>query len=151
MRFMVIVRANEDSEAGKMPSEEMLTAMGNYNEELVRAGVMLAAEGLHPSSARAPACAFSGNGRDVIDGPFAEARELIAGFWLIQVRSLGEAIEMGQARTQSIRGRIRDRDSPHLRGRGFRRRVHTRSARPGRTPARRARLTPLTHDRRSSS
>ncbi|WP_426286271.1 YciI family protein [Luteibacter sp. E-22] len=92
MRFMVIVRANEDSEAGKMPSEEMLTAMGNYNEELVRAGVMLAAEGLHPSS-KGARVRFSGNGRDVIDGPFAEARELIAGFWLIQVRSLGEAIE----------------------------------------------------------
>ena len=92
MRFMVIVRANEDSEAGKMPSEEMLTAMGNYNEELVRAGVMLAAEGLHPSSKGARE-RFSGNRRDVIDGPFAEARELIAGFWLIQVRSLDEAIE----------------------------------------------------------
>ncbi|MEZ2418311.1 YciI family protein [Luteibacter sp. RCC_6_2] len=92
MRFMVIVRANEDSEAGKMPSEEMLTAMGNYNEELVRAGVMLAAEGLHPSS-KGARVRFSGNRRDVIDGPFAEARELIAGFWLIQVRSLDEAIE----------------------------------------------------------
>ncbi len=75
-----------------MPSEEMPTAMGNYNEELVRAGVMLAAEGLHPSS-KGARVRFSGNGRDVIDGPFAEARELIAGFWLIQVRSLGEAIE----------------------------------------------------------
>jgi hypothetical protein len=92
MRFMVIVRANEDSEAGKMPSEEMLTAMGNYNEELVRAGVMLAAEGLQPSS-KGARVRFSGNRRDVIDGPFAEARELIAGFWLIQVRSLDEAIE----------------------------------------------------------
>lgn len=92
MRFMVIVRANEDSEAGKMPSEEMLTAMGNYNEELVRAGVMLAAEGLHPSS-KGARVRFSGNRRDVVDGPFAEARELIAGFWLIQVRSLDEAIE----------------------------------------------------------
>ncbi|MDQ0009151.1 hypothetical protein J2T07_001328 [Luteibacter jiangsuensis] len=92
MRFMVIVRANEASEAGQMPSEEMLTAMGNYNEELVRAGVMLAAEGLHPSS-KGARVRFSGNRRDVIDGPFAEARELIAGFWLIQVRSLDEAIE----------------------------------------------------------
>ncbi|WP_448095870.1 YciI family protein [Luteibacter yeojuensis] len=92
MRFMVIVRANEASEAGQIPSEEMLTAMGNYNEELVRAGVMLAAEGLHPSS-RGARVRFSGDRRDVVDGPFAEARELIAGFWLIQVRSLDEAIE----------------------------------------------------------
>lgn len=92
MRFMAIVRANEASEAGKMPSEDMLTAMGNYNETLVRAGVMLAAEGLHPSS-KGARVRFSGNRRDVIDGPFAEARELIAGFWLIQARSLDEAIE----------------------------------------------------------
>jgi hypothetical protein len=92
MRFMVIVRATEASEAGQMPSEEMLTAMGNYNEELVRAGVMLAGEGLHPSS-KGARVRFSGDRRDVVDGPFAETRELIAGFWLIQVRSLDEAIE----------------------------------------------------------
>ncbi|MGF6710882.1 hypothetical protein QFZ41_001846 [Luteibacter sp. W1I16] len=92
MRFMVIVRATEASEAGQMPSEELLTAMGNYNEELVRAGVMLAGEGLHPSS-KGARVRFSGDRRDVVDGPFAETRELIAGFWLIQVRSLDEAIE----------------------------------------------------------
>lgn len=92
MRFMVMVKATRASEAGEMPSEELLTAMGNFNEEMVRAGVMLAGEGLHPSSAGAR-IRFSGDRREVIDGPFAETRELIAGFWLIQVRSLDEAIE----------------------------------------------------------
>jgi hypothetical protein len=92
MRCMVMVRANAVSEAGAMPSEALLTAMGQFNEELVRAGVLLAAEGLHPSRQGARIL-FSGDRREVIDGPFAEARELIAGFWLIQVRSLDEAIE----------------------------------------------------------
>src|ERR671927_2043205 len=92
MRFMIIVKASKDSEAGKMPSEELLAAMGRYNEELVKAGVMLAGEGLHPSS-KGARVRFSGSQRTVIDGPFAEAKELIAGFWLIQVKSLDEAIE----------------------------------------------------------
>jgi hypothetical protein len=92
MRFLVMVRATKTSEAGEMPSEALITAMGNYNEELVRAGVILAAEGLHPSSAGARV-RFSGDRREVIDGPFAETRELIAGFWLMQVRSLDEVIE----------------------------------------------------------
>jgi hypothetical protein len=92
MRFMVIVKANEDSEAGVMPSEEMLTAMGKYNEELVKAGVMLAGEGLHPSS-KGARVRIHGKERTVIDGPFAETKELIAGFWLIQAKSLEEAIE----------------------------------------------------------
>lgn len=92
MRFMVIVRANPTSESGAMPSEQLLTAMGNYNEELAKAGVLLAMEGLHPSS-KGARVRFSGDRREVIDGPFAETRELIAGFWLIQVRSLHEAIE----------------------------------------------------------
>jgi len=92
MRFMVIVKANDDSEAGVMPSEELLTAMGKYNEELVKAGVLLAGEGLHPSS-KGARVRFSGKERTVIDGPFAESKELIAGFWLIQVKSLDEAIE----------------------------------------------------------
>ena len=92
MRFMVMVRATPASEAGEMPSEKLLTAMGHFNEEMCRAGVMLAGEGLHPSSAGARV-RFSGDRREVIDGPFAETRELIAGFWLIQVRSLDEAIE----------------------------------------------------------
>ena len=92
MRFMLMVRATQDSEAGVMPSEEILTAMGKYNEELVKAGVLLAGEGLHPSS-RGARVRFSGSRRTVIDGPFAETKELIAGFWLIQVKSLEEAIE----------------------------------------------------------
>lgn len=91
MRFMLIVKASAESEAGKMPSEEMLTAMGKFNEELVNAGVLLAGEGLHPSS-RGVRVHFSGKNRTVIDGPFAETKELIAGFWLVQVKSLEEAI-----------------------------------------------------------
>jgi hypothetical protein len=89
---MIIVKATKDSEAGVMPDEKLLTEMGNYNEELVRAGVMLAGEGLHPSS-KGARVRFSGAQRTVIDGPFAETKELIAGFWLWQVKSLEEAIE----------------------------------------------------------
>ena len=92
MRFMVIIKANQDSEAGVMPSTELLEAMGKYNEELVKAGVMLAGEGLHPSS-KGKRVRFEGNKRTVIDGPFAETKELIAGFWLIQTKSLEEAVE----------------------------------------------------------
>ncbi|HEY0846522.1 MAG TPA: YciI family protein [Noviherbaspirillum sp.] len=92
MRVMVIVKATNESEAGKMPSTELLAAMGNFNEELVKAGVMLAGEGLHPSS-RGKRVRFSGKQRTVIDGPFAETKELIAGFWLWQVRSMEEAVE----------------------------------------------------------
>ena len=92
MRFMVIVKANKDSEAGVMPSKELLTEMGKFNEELVKAGVMLAGEGLHPSS-KGARVKFSGEKRSVIDGPFAETKELIAGFWLWQCKSLEEAIE----------------------------------------------------------
>jgi hypothetical protein len=92
MRFMVMIKANEESEAGVLPSEELLTAMGKYNEELVKAGVLLAADGLHPSS-KGARIKFSGEQRTVVDGPFAETKELIAGFWLWQVRSKEEAIE----------------------------------------------------------
>jgi hypothetical protein len=92
MRFMLIVKATPDSEAGKMPRTELLEAMGKFNEELVNAGVLLAGEGLHPSS-RGARVHFSGNKRTVTDGPFSETKELIAGFWLIQVKSLAEAIE----------------------------------------------------------
>lgn len=92
MRFMVIIKANKDTEAGVMPSKELLEAMGKYNEELVKAGVMLAGEGLHPSS-KGMRVKFSGEKRTVIDGPFAETKELIAGFWLWQVKSKKEAIE----------------------------------------------------------
>jgi hypothetical protein len=92
MRFMVMVKATEESEAGVMPTEELLTEMGKYNEELVKAGVMLAGEGLHPSS-KGARVRFSGKERTVVDGPFAETKELVAGFWLIQVKSMDEAIE----------------------------------------------------------
>ena len=92
MRFMVLVKADADSEAGVMPSQELLTEMGNYNEELVKAGVMLAGDGLHPSS-KGARVKFSGAERTVIDGPFAETKELIAGYWLWQVRSKDEAVE----------------------------------------------------------
>ncbi|PAJ76632.1 YciI family protein [Burkholderia ubonensis] len=92
MRVMVIVKATKESEAGEMPDTELLAAMGRYNEELVKAGVMLAGEGLHPSS-RGKRVRFSGPGRSVIDGPFAETKELIAGFWMWQVKSMDEAVE----------------------------------------------------------
>ncbi|HEX7732046.1 MAG TPA: YciI family protein [Rhodanobacter sp.] len=92
MRCMVIVKADKDTEAGVMPKTELLAAMGKYNEELVKAGVMLAGEGLHPSS-RGVRVRFDGRRRTVIDGPFAETKELIAGFWLWQVKSMEEAIE----------------------------------------------------------
>ena len=92
MRFMMIVKASADSEAGVLPSEENLAEMGRYNEELMKAGVLLAGEGLHPSS-KGARVKFSGDKRTVIDGPFTETKELIAGFWLIQVKSREEAIE----------------------------------------------------------
>jgi hypothetical protein len=92
MRFMIIVKASQDSEAGRMPSAELLAAMGKYNEELVKAGIMLAGEGLHPSS-KGARVRFAGNKRIVTDGPFAETKELVAGFWLWQVKSREEAIE----------------------------------------------------------
>ena len=92
MKVMVIVKATAESEAGEMPSEQLLTEMGNFNEELVKAGIMLAGEGLHPSS-KGKRVVFNGRNRTVIDGPFAETKELIAGFWMWQVKSMDEAIE----------------------------------------------------------
>ena len=92
MRFMVIVKANKDSEAGVLPDKKILTDMGKFNEELVKAGVMLAGEGLHPSS-KGARVRFDGAQRTVTDGPFAETKELVAGFWLWQVKSKAEAIE----------------------------------------------------------
>jgi hypothetical protein len=92
MRVMVIVKATKDSEAGVLPSKELITAMGNYNEDLVKAGIMLAGEGLKPSS-KGKRVRFSGSKRTVIDGPFAETKELIAGYWIWQVRSMEEAVE----------------------------------------------------------
>ena len=92
MRFMILVKANDESEAGQMPTTEMLTEMGRFNEELVKAVVMLAGEGLAPSS-RGARIRYAGKKRTVIDGPFAETKELVAGFWIIQVKSKQEAIE----------------------------------------------------------
>jgi hypothetical protein len=92
MRFMVMVKATKDSEAGKMPSEELLAAMAKFNEELVKAGVMLDGNGLQPSS-KGARVRFSDNKRTVIDGPFAETKELVAGYWILQCKSLAEAIE----------------------------------------------------------
>jgi hypothetical protein len=92
---MLLVKATEDSEAGVLPTEQQLAEMGKFNEELVKAGVLLAGEGLHPS-AKGARVRFSGKRRTVLDGPFAEAKELIAGFWLIEVKSLAEAIEWVQ-------------------------------------------------------
>ena len=92
MRVMVIVKASKGSEAGEMPDEKMLSAMGNFNEQLVNAGIMLAGEGLHPTS-RGKRVRFSGSSRTVIDGPFAETKELIAGYWIWKVKSIDEAID----------------------------------------------------------
>jgi hypothetical protein len=92
MRFMVLIKANEESEAGVLPSEQLLTEMGKFNEELVNAGVLLAGEGLHDSS-KGARVKFSASGTTVVDGPFTETKELIAGFWLLQVKSKEEAIE----------------------------------------------------------
>src|SRR5512138_1273887 len=92
MRVMVVVKASPESEAGQLPGKELLEQMGRYNEELVKAGIMLAADGLHPSS-KGKRVRFSGRQRTVLDGPFAETKELIAGFWIWQVRSMDEALE----------------------------------------------------------
>jgi hypothetical protein len=92
MRFMVLVKANDDSEAGVMPTEQELTEMGKYNEELAKAGAMLDGEGLHPSS-KGARIQYAGDKKTVVDGPFTEAKELVAGFWMIQAKSLEEAVE----------------------------------------------------------
>ena len=107
MRVMVIIKANKDTEAGVMPSEQLLTEMGNFNEELVKAGIMLAGEGLHPSS-KGARVRFSGTKRSVVDGPFAETKELIAGFWLWQVKSMDEALEWVKRCPNPDRRGIRD-------------------------------------------
>jgi hypothetical protein len=103
MRVMVIVKATKDSEAGVLPSKELITAMGNYNEELVKAGIMLAGEGLKPSS-KGKRVRFSGSKRTVIDGPFAETKELVAGYWIWQVRSMEEAVEWLKRCPNPMRG-----------------------------------------------
>jgi hypothetical protein len=138
MRFMAMVRATRASEAGEMPSERLLTEMGRFNEELMKAGVLLAGEGLHPSKAGAR-IRYSGDKRIVIDGPFAETKELIAGFWLLQVASLEEAIEWLKRCPNPFEGteseveirRVFEADdfgvelTPELREQDARRRTHT--------------------------
>ena len=113
MRVMVLVPADENTEGGQMPDEKALTEMGNFNEELVKAGVMLAGEGLHPTS-KAARVRFDGDKRTVIDGPFTESKELIAGYWLWQVRDMDEAIEW--IKRAPFDGGIRDRAPPRFRG-----------------------------------
>ena len=103
MRMMVLVKATKDSEAGMIPSTELLTAMGKFNEELVNAGIMLAGEGLKPSS-QGKRVAFNGANRTVIDGPFAETKELVCGFWIWQVRDLAEALEWVKRCPNPMRG-----------------------------------------------
>ena len=120
MRFMVIVKADKDSEAGAIPDEKLLTEMGKYNEELSKAGVMLAGEGLHPSS-KGARVRFNGSKRTVIDGPFTETKELVAGFWIFQVKSKEEAIEwVKRCPNPFPDADLRDRDPAGSRGGGFR-------------------------------
>ena len=138
MRFMVIVKATNDSEAGEMPSTELLAAMGKYNEELVKAGIMLAGEGLHPSS-KGARVRFSGPKRTVIDGPFAETKELIAGYWIWQVRSLDEAIEWVKRCPNPMNEDSDIEIRQVFRGGGFRRGVHAGTAGAGRAHTRRGR------------
>ncbi len=136
MRFMILIKADKNSEAGVLPDEKLLTEMGKFNEELVQAGVMLAGEGLQPSS-KGARVKFSGSTRTVTDGPFAETKELIAGFWLWQVKSKEEAIDWVKRCPESLsRHGVRDRDSSTVRGGRLRGRVHTRTQRTRGAPAR---------------
>ena len=130
MRVMVIVKATKDSEAGIMPSQKLIEDMGKFNEQLVKAGIMLAGDGLHPTS-KAKRVKFSGDKRTVVDGPFAETKELIAGFWIWQVRSIEEAVEWVR-RCPSPHPGDRDRHPSVLRGGGFRQGVHARAESAGR-------------------
>ena len=121
MRFIAMVKATPDSEAGIMPSEKLMRDMGNFNEELVKAGVLLAGEGLQPSS-KGARVRFNGTRRTVVDGPFTETKELIAGFWLLQCKSLDEVIEwMKRCPNPFENGESVDRDPSGVRSRGFRR------------------------------
>jgi hypothetical protein len=120
MRFMVIVKASKNSEAGAMPSEKLLAKMGKFNEELTKAGVLLAAEGLQASS-KGARVKFVDDKRTVIDGPFAETKELVAGFWLWKCKLLQEAIDWVKRSQSHAGGGGGDRDSPGVRSRGFRR------------------------------
>ena len=131
MRFIVMVKATKESEAGVMPDTKLLEDMGKFNEELVKAGIMLAGEGLHPSSSGVRV-KFDGDKRTVIDGPFAETKELVAGFWLWQVKSKGQALSESASRAK------RDRDSSGVRGGGLRGGAHAGASR-GRAAIARAR------------
>ena len=142
MRVMVIVKANEDTEAGVMPSTELLTAMGKYNEELVKAGVMLAGEGLHPSS-KGKRVRFSGTDRTVIDGPFAETKELIAGFWILQVKSMDEAVEWVKRCPNPMEGESEIEIRQVFEAEDFGDRAHARAARAGGAAARADRGAPI--------
>ena len=135
MRFMVLVKANKDTEAGVMPSEKLLTEMGKFNEELVKAGVMLAGEGLHPSS-KGARVRFSGDKRTVIDGPFTETKELIAGFWLWQVKSKEEAIEWVKRCPNPMTGESEIEIRQVFEADGLRPGAHARAAGAGGAPAR---------------
>ncbi len=119
MKFILMVRATQESETGAMPDPELVAQMGKFNEEMVKAGVLLAAEGLHPSS-KGARVRFSGGRRTVIDGPFTETKELIAGFWILQCRSKEEALEWAKRSPAALPRRLRDRAAAGLRGRGFR-------------------------------
>ncbi len=127
MRFIVMIKATADSEAGVMPTEEEFAEMGRFNEELVKAGVMVSGEGLHPSS-KGARVHFSGDKRRVTDGPFAETKELVAGFWIWQCASLQEAIDWAKRCPNPMPRPTRNRNPPHLRGRGLRRGVHAGAA-----------------------
>ena len=122
MRVMVVIKADADSEAGATGTEEMFAEMGKYNEELVNAGIMLAGEGLLPSS-QAKRILFDGTKRAVVDGPFAESKELIAGFWIWKVDSMDEAVAWAK-KCPNPMGPVRDRPSPHRRAGRLRRRAH---------------------------
>jgi len=142
MRFMVIVKADANSEAGAMPSAELLTEMGNYNEQLAKAGVLLAGEGLHPSG-KGARVKFSGAQRTVTAGPFAPAKDLVAGFWLFQVGSLQEAIEWVKRCPNPMPGTAAgDRDQAGVRGGRLRRRAAARGPRAGGAAARADREPP---------
>ena len=144
MKVMVIVKATKNSEAGVMPSEKLLTEMGKYNEELVKAGIMLAGEGLQPSS-KGKRIKFSGGKRSVVDGPFTETKELIAGYWVWQVRSMEEAVEWARRCPDPMPGEEAELEiRPHLRSRGLRQGVHARAPRAGGAPPRRGRAAEAT-------
>ncbi len=138
MRVMVMVKATEESESGVLPSQELLTEMGRYNEELVKAGVMLAGEGLQPSSTGARV-RFSGRDRTVVDGPFAETKELVAGFWILEVGSLDEAIEWVKRCPNPMEGESEIEIRPVFEAHRLRGRLQRRGGRGARPSARRAR------------